>query len=361
MLNTDRGTFSILLLISCILIGAVLKIASSVLLPIAIAVLLAFAMYPIVIWLEKHKIPHIVSIILVVIAIIFILLVFIIVLFSMGLNIISIYQRYEPRITEIYSWVAQIFYLPYDESLSFFENLWRQLGIRTWIRNFTFSFSNIFVSFLVSAILVVIFTLFILLEASHFKLKLGAAFNNRAEHISRIGRDLMAQITRFLTAKFFISIATGVTIGIGLWAIRLEYAIGWGLIAFMFNFIPNLGSIAAGVLTSLFALLQFWPNPVPIVLVVALILAVNIFIGIILDPKIVGDHVGLSPLVVLISLALWGYIWGFAGMLLSVPMTVIIKIICENYPLLEPISYLIGSKKSVNAKKAEQATNHFHD
>jgi predicted PurR-regulated permease PerM len=80
---------------------------------------------------------------------------------------------------------------------------------------------------------------------------------------------------------------------------------------------------------------------------------VNLFLSNFLDPKLVGEHVGISPLVVLISLSIWGYIWGFIGMLLAVPLTVIIKIICENIPLLEPVSILLGSKKSVLAKKAE--------
>jgi len=73
----------------------------------------------------------------------------------------------------------------------------------------------------------------------------------------------------------------------------------------------------------------------------------------IFDPRIIGNHVGISPLIILVSLSIWGYIWGFAGMLLSVPMTVIIKIICENIPFMEPVSILIGSRKSVKAKLNE--------
>jgi predicted PurR-regulated permease PerM len=123
------------------------------------------------------------------------------------------------------------------------------------------------------------------------------------------------------------------------------------------NFIPTLGSIAAGVGISLFAIIQFWPEPGPIIIVIIIILAVNLILCNIFDPKIVGDNVGISPLVVLVSLSIWGYIWGFAGMLLAVPMTVIIKIICENIPIMEPVSILIGSRKSVLAKKAENEKN----
>jgi predicted PurR-regulated permease PerM len=137
----------------------------------------------------------------------------------------------------------------------------------------------------------------------------------------------------------------------------LEFAIVWGVFQFFLNFIPTLGSIAGGVIISLFALIQFWPEPGPVIVVVVIILAVNLILSNILDPKLIGDHVGLSPLVILVSLSIWGYIWGFAGMVLAVPMTVIIKIICENIPILEPFSILLGSRKSVLAKKVENEKN----
>jgi predicted PurR-regulated permease PerM len=117
------------------------------------------------------------------------------------------------------------------------------------------------------------------------------------------------------------------------------------------NFIPNIGSIVTGVAISLSALIQFWPEPGPVILVVVVVLVVNLILCNIFDPKIVGDHVGISPLIVLASLVIWGWIWGFAGMILAVPMTVIIKIVCENIPIMEPVSILIGSRKSVNAKR----------
>jgi predicted PurR-regulated permease PerM len=90
-------------------------------------------------------------------------------------------------------------------------------------------------------------------------------------------------------------------------------------------------------------------------MVVGIVLVVNLILCNIFDPKIIGDHVGISPLMVMISLSIWGYIWGFAGMILAVPMTVIIKIVCENIPILEPVSILIGTRKAVVKKTdAEQ-------
>ena len=169
-----------------------------------------------------------------------------------------------------------------------------------------------------------------------------------------MGDDIMLQVTRYLTAKFLISLATGVVVAVGLWLAGLEFAIVCGILQFVMNFIPNLGSIAVGLATSLFALLQFWPEPGPVILVVAIMLGANMIIGNLLDPQIIGDNLGLSSLVVLVSLVIWGWLWGFAGMILAVPMTVIIKIICQNFSFLEPISIVLGSRKAVLAKKVEE-------
>jgi predicted PurR-regulated permease PerM len=303
--------------------------------------------------MDKFRIPRFFSILLIVAIIVSCLCIFAAVLFRSGSNILSIYPKYEYRLTEIYIQIARILELPYNEYLSFWENLWGQLGIRTWVRGFAFSFSNIFIKFMSNAVLVVLFVVFILMEAANFREKLDTAFEERAERINQMGRDIISQVTRYLAAKFYISLATGLIIAAGLSLIRLEFAVLWGVIAFIFNFIPTLGSIIAGISTGLFALVQFWPNPVPVIIIAVFIFFVNM-IGMVLDPKIVGTHVGISPLMVLISLGIWSYIWGFAGMILAVPMTVIIKIVCENIPYLEPVSVLIGTRKSVQIIKAEQ-------
>ena len=352
--NIDRAIFSVMVFICIIIIGAVLRIASSVILPFVIAVLLAFVMYPMVRWLDKRKFPHFLSIFLVVIILVTGLGIFGFVIITAGSNILAIYPKYEDRVTEIYVWIAQFFEIPFDEYLSVWQNIWGQLGVRTWVRDFALTFTNIFVWFIGNAVLVVLFIVFILVEASFFEQKLQAAFDKRSGQINQIGRDVMTQVTRYLTAKFFISFANGVIFAVAFHFIGLEFAILWGIIQFFLNFIPNLGSIAAGVAISLFSVIQFWPNPAPVAMVITVVLVVNLFLCNIFDPKIVGDRVGISPLVVLASLTIWGWIWGFAGMVLAVPMTVIIKIVCENIPFMEPLSIMIGSRKSVIAKKMEQ-------
>jgi predicted PurR-regulated permease PerM len=340
--------------ICCIIAAAVLKIASTVILPFTIAVLLALVMYPLVTFLDKLRIPRAVSILLVVLIIGFGLYIFGFVLFSSGKSLISLYPRYESRLTYVYINIAHLLELSYDEALSFWNNLWGQLEIRNWVFKSVNSFANTSLSIISSAVLVVIFVIFILLEASYFREKLDMAFEGRSERFNKMGNELITQVTRYLAAKFLISLANGIVFAVAFYFIGLDFAIVWGVLQFILNFIPTIGSIVCGVGICLFALVQFWPDPGPIILIVAIVLGVNLILGSFLDPKIIGEHVGISPLLIFVSLAIWGYIWGFAGMILAVPMTVIIKIVCENIPIMEPVSIFLGTRRSIRARKAEQ-------
>ena len=191
--------------------------------------------------------------------------------------------------------------------------------------------------------------IFLLFEAVFLRTKLDKAFEGRAERIRKISSSVITQVTNYLSIMFFVSILNGAMAGVGLWIIGVEFAAVWGVIQFVLNFIPNIGSIVAGLGATAFALIQFWPQPGPIVATALIMLGVNIFCGFIVMPKAMGDSLGLSPLVVLISLMIWGWLWGFVGMILAVPMMAIIKITCENIPVLEPISTLMSSRKAVMA------------
>jgi predicted PurR-regulated permease PerM len=349
--NSGRVNFFLLAVITFILSAAVLKLTSAIVLPFTISLLLALVTSPFVTFLVQHKIPRVVSIGLVVVFLIAGLGVCGMVLFTSGRTLLTLYPKYEARLTEIYVWAARFFELSYNDQLSFFENLWSQIGIRNNVRIITLSLSNNFFSFLRDALMVVLFMVFLLFEAVFFKEKLNRAFEGeRAVQIKKISSDLMTQITRYLSIKFIISLITGLVVGIGLRIVGVEFAVVWGVIQFILNFIPTIGSIAIGVVISFFSLVQFWPDAAPVVATALIMLGSNMILGTILEPQIMGDNLGLSPLVVLLSLMIWGWLWGFAGLILAVPMMVIVKIVCENIPMLEPISILLGSHKAVQAK-----------
>ncbi|MDR0474363.1 MAG: AI-2E family transporter, partial [Treponema sp.] len=277
--NSNRAIFFLMAFIASIVAGGVLKVTAPVILPFTIALLLAFAVYPLVKLSKKFHFPRLLAILLIALLIIAGLYGLGMVFYTSGKMLISLYPKYENRLIDIYKWSARFLGGSYDEDLSFFENLWAQLGIRTFVRTFTFSFSSLFLQFLKSALLMVIFLVFLLVEASLIKEKLEAAFESRSDRINQIGQDLMNQTSRYLTAKFLISLITGLIIAFGLKLAGLEFALVWGVLQFILNFIPVLGSVIVGFGTSLFALIQFWPNPVPVIIVIAIVLGVNIIIG----------------------------------------------------------------------------------
>jgi predicted PurR-regulated permease PerM len=347
--------FFLLATITIILFAAVLKITAAVVVPFTLALFLALVTSPLVKHFEKLCIPRVISVFLILILIMGGLVFMGMVIFRSGRSILTLYPRYEARITEIYIWVAQFFELPYDEHLSIFDNIWGQVGVRNRVRTMTLSFSNAFLGFLTDAFMVVLFVAFLLFEAVYIKDKLDRAFEGlRSEQIIRITSDIMTQVSRYLSMKFLLSMLNGVLVGIGLSIIGVEFAIVWGVIQFVTNFIPNIGTIMVAVSATVFSLIQFWPNPMPIIATAVLVSLVNGIVGFVVDPKVIGDRLGLSPLVIIVCLMVWGWIWGFAGMILAVPMTAIIKIVCENIPVLEPISILLGSRRAVKAATIEE-------
>jgi predicted PurR-regulated permease PerM len=143
-------------------------------------------------------------------------------------------------------------------------------------------------------------------------------------------KDITEKVQRYIITKFLISLSVGLIVGIILRIFNIEFFILWAAFAVLLNFIPNIGSVIAVILPSLMALVQYESFGYAIFLAVVLIIVQNI-IGNIIEPKIFGDRLGLNPLVILLSLLLWGYIWGIIGMFLSVPLTAIIKIVFSNY------------------------------
>ena len=349
----DRVIFFFLAMITLILFAGVLKLTASVVLPFTVSALLALVTNPLVKFLIRFRIPRVISVFLVLVMLMGGVFFIGIVIYSSGRAILTLYPKYEARLTEIYIWLALFFELPYDEHLSIIDNVWGQLGVRSRVRIMTISFSNSFLAFLRDAVMVAIFMIFILMEAAFIKGKLYKAFEGkRAIQLTKIGSDIMDKVSRYLSIKFFISVANGTIMGIGLRIIGVEFAVVWGIIQFVGNFIPNFGSIAVGLAVTAFSLIQFWPDPTPVLATALVVLGMNLILSYLIEPKITGDNLGLSPLVVLLSLLIWGWLWGFVGLIIAVPMMVIIKIVCENIPMLEPVSILLGSRKAVLAAKA---------
>lgn len=150
----------------------------------------------------------------------------------------------------------------------------------------------------------------------------------KEKYIAETFKDITDQIQNYLATKFFVSLAVGLIIALVLWIFGVDFLIVWAVLAFLLNFIPTIGSIIAVLLPSLMTLVQY-ESFGKMLAVALIIIGIQNIIGNIIEPKILGERLGLNPLVVLISLLIWGYMWGVVGMILSIPLTSILKIIME--------------------------------
>ena len=169
----------------------------------------------------------------------------------------------------------------------------------------------------------VVALVFLLSEMVNFPAKLAAATGRDADatqHFTRISRDFQ----RYLGVKTVVSLGTGVLIGLWVWLLGVDFPLLWGLLAFLLNYIPVLGSILAAVPTVLLTVVQLGSGRAA--LVALGYLAVNILVGNLLEPHLMGRRFGLSPLVVFLALIFWAWVLGPLGMILAVPMTMALKI-----------------------------------
>ena len=208
------------------------------------------------------------------------------------------------------------------------------------------------VAAIVSNVVVVVLILtFILLEAATFPRKLRLAFGGVG--VERRFGSMMRELRRYLGIKTAISLVTGALIAVWLSLLGVDFALLWGFVAFGLNFIPNLGSILAAIPATLLAALQL--GFFPAFLVALGYLVVNMLLGNLLEPLLLGRQLGISALVVLLSLVFWGWVWGPVGMLLSVPLTMVVKIMLENTEDLQWLAVMLGDEASA-LRKAENGS-----
>ena len=200
------------------------------------------------------------------------------------------------------------------------------------------SFGNV----MTNSVMILLTVIFILAENITFaeKLKLARGNANSQQWLSKFSDSVQG----YLAIKAAISVATGLLIFIWLSIVGVDYAVLWGLLAFLLNFVPTVGSFIAAVPAVLLALVQLGLGPAGLTL--GGFVAVNFLMGSALEPRLMGKGLDLSPLVVFVSLVLWGWVLGPVGMLLSIPLTIMIKIALETQPDTRWISIMLGGGNS---------------
>jgi AI-2 transport protein TqsA len=320
-----------------VVIVAGLRAAAPLLVPLLVAVFLSLVVFPLVAMLQRRKVPSWGAVSLAMLLVVGALVGPGLVVQSTAVQFAEAMPRYQERLAQM--------------MVSAREHLGGYgLDVGEWgmvldpdvlVNVVGFTVSGV-AALLSNLLLVLLLTMFILLETAAFTRKLRRARRlgeGEADYLSAVPGDVL----RYLWIKTLVSLMTGLLIGLWVWALGVDFAILWGFLAFLLNYIPNFGSVLAAIPAVLLAALQFGPGWAA--LVAAGYVVVNLVLGNILEPLWMGRRLGLSPLVVLLSLLFWGWVFGPVGMLLSVPLTMVVKIVMENIPDLRWVAALLAGEE----------------
>lgn len=337
-MENNRLLVALLGILTVIAVGFVFQAAQAVIIPLMIAWLLSYILGPVVNMMVARRVPlgvAVFSVLMLMLGVCYLGGVF---LHARVQSFIDEYPRYESQLQAIAGDMAQRF-PAFREAL--LDVNWLQ-----WLSKWAMRLSGSFLSFFGNLVLVLIFLVFMLLGKPYSLRKIEHAFSGKqSERIQAVMSAIAAQIGKYLTIKLMISFVTGLLVWLACLLLKIDFPVTWGALAFFLNFIPTIGSIVATIPPVLLALVQFYPEYWHAVLALVFMLVIQQTMGSLLEPKIQGDNLNLSPVVVLISLVFWGWLWGVTGAILSVPLAAAIKIVCENIDPLKPISIMMGSGK----------------
>ena len=350
-ISDSHNSLRFLIGLACfVVVVAGIREASGIITDVMVAIFVAISCAPLLNWLKKHQVPNIIAIALIM-GIISLGAFFLITYIG---NSLTTFARRLPD----YQTILQ-------RSLSVYIDWLASHGIEI-SKDIVFQYFNPGVAMrlagdailrlrgvLTDTFFILLLLIFILLEASSLPRKLAAVARGSSDSVDQLG-EIAAKINRYMTIKSITSLITGISIAIILFAVGLDFPLLWGLLAFLFNYVPAIGPIIAAIPAILLGFIQL--NWVELEIIIFGYLAVNTAIGSIIEPRIFGKTVGLSPLIVFISLIFWGWVLGPVGMLFSVPLTMVMKIILDANEETRWLSILLGTGADLaGADKATEA------
>lgn len=323
-LTKPRASGLLLTIAAFMVVVAGLRAANNLVVRFLLAFFIAFICGPFFFWLHRRGLPRWLALVLVLIVILgFGALLGVLIGTSVNdfTRALPTYQaNFVKMITGLINWLnAKGIEVPRDAVLEIFNP--------NMIMNLVGSILTTLTGMLSDSFLILLIVIFILMEASSVPLKVAAIWGDDSSTMAELNK-FADSMQHYISLKTIISLATGFFIAIFLIIIGVDFPLLWGLLAFLLNYIPTIGSILASIPPILLALIQLglWPA----VIVTIVYLAVNNVIGGFIEPRTMGKGLGISPLIVLLSVIFWGWVLGPIGMLLSVPLTMSIKIYLES-------------------------------
>jgi len=332
--NSKHVGYGMLVMASVVIVLAGVKAASVIVVPFLLALFLAIILAPLFLWLKKKGVPQGIALLLIVILLFGSIGTLVMLIGTSVQDFSHNVPLYESKLRADFRNLLAVLdgyniTVPKEDIISMFATD----SVMEYIAKTLKSLGGL----LTNSLMIIVTVVFMLMEISQFTKKLERANSKSLNSFVAISDN----IKRFILLKSMTSAATGIIVTIGLKFFDIHYAVLWGVVAFLLNFIPNIGSIIAAIPAVLMAMVQYDIGTA--LAVTGLYVAVNVTIGSILEPRIMGQGLGLSTLVVFLSLIFWGWLLGPVGMLLSVPLTIMVKIVLDAQEDTKWISTLLGN------------------
>ncbi len=331
---------------------AFLYFSTPVMLPLVISITLAYLLHPIVGFVERLKVPHSLAVGIVTLVVVGIIALLTFLLVGEVADLISVLPQYRTTImntVENWSTAVTDFLNNYRGIVGNPEKIAVGPDQAKSIGGFLLKGATSITNFLVGAVSIFFLVLFMLLESNLFARKFPRLFGpNHVETSQEILREINTQLKGFVQIRFYIFIAFSIVVTVALLIMDVQYAYIWGPLAGLLNIIPYIGSIAGAIPPIVVAGIQhgsIWP----MIYVTIFFLVLQGIEGNYITPKLTANSVDLNAVTVFVSLMYWGWIWGGIGLLVAVPVTSMIKVVCDHIEPLKPIGLLLGTDKNEKA------------
>jgi predicted PurR-regulated permease PerM len=331
-----------IVLVLCVII---LKALKTVFVPFFMAILLYFFFNRAVNKLQSWKIPQAIVLLFLLVFIFILFYLFGLLVYSGVSVFIDKFPEYSAKFTELITGLLVKLKIPLKDVEKYLQGLDLKKAIDTSkITSIISTTFGEFGAFFGNLVMMLLFSMFMLAGRKGLAGRINKAFEqDRSEKIAYVIDSIEKQVQHYLLIKTSICCLTGIVAGVILVIGGIDFAVFSALLIFALNFIPSIGSVIATIFPVLIGLLQYGFS-VRVILVTLSLMATQFVIGNVLEPKLAGKSLNLSPIIILMSLIFWGYVWGIVGMIMAVPLTSALKIIFQHIEILEPISDLISAE-----------------
>ncbi|MGV6829764.1 MAG: AI-2E family transporter [Flavobacteriales bacterium] len=348
----DRRTTNILLLIIALpILFYVLQLLSFIFIPLIFSMFLALLFWPLMRWLRKKNIPKFLSL--------FIIVFLISLFFKLTAEVIqlssneilssekNLFQKADSKLATLLLPIEDFLGSERVEGESITMHYFQKIDF-----NNTFgSTIDVLRNTVMMTLMTFFFTILLLAESLNFQKILNTTIIKQQFSSVKVFMRIEKDLITFIKVKFIISFFTGLGFTLACYFFDVSFPIFWGLLAFIINFVQMIGSVISVVLLSLFAFVELDATSTLLFFILAITL-VQVIMGGVLEPIFMGKSFSINVITILVMLMFWGFLWGISGMILSIPITVLIKIILEQFPKTKILANLMSGSEliSINNK-----------